>query len=222
MSAEAMYGPEQGKPVAMLSVGRKEVENPGAADITELTVYCPIAVPRVPEPAYGTLRFMYAASAEVNDDYIASDEFDGWIYPDGRQYTINPDQFDPSKNPFVTNDGVNPFISGNKLTAPRLNRFIKANPFASMAAAAGGLKNCEFKDVAHHTAIASHSHDISNLKLKLVMGIDISQSNFTIGGRKDYNHYNARCTHWGTGTPTWKNVTAEITIAGNTGVTLGL
>lgn len=194
MSAEAMYGPSQGKLVATLSVGRKGVENPRTSDITTFTVYCPTVIPRVKEPAYGTLRFMYAASADVNADYIASDEFDGWIYPDGKQYTINPDQFNPDKNPFVTNEGTNPFITGNKLTAPKLDRFIKANPFVSVAAS-GGLKKCEFKNVEHYTALASHSHVITNLSMDLTMGIDISNSSFIVGS--DYNIHDDRCTHWG-------------------------
>lgn len=224
MSATAMYGPTQGMPVASLSVGRRAVENPKAPDVTTFTVYCPTAAQRVKEPAYGTLRFMYAASAEVDADYISSDEFDGWIYPDGQQYTIDPDQFDPSKNPFVTNDGANPFISGNKLIAPMLNRFIKANPFASMAAASDGLKRCEFKEVGHHTAIASHSHAINDMALDFTMGIDISKSEFVVGGRYDFGKYNARCTHWGSRSKgiTWKTVPATITIAGNTGINIGL
>jgi hypothetical protein len=29
----------------------------------------------------------------INNEYINSDDFDGWVYPNGQTYTINPDQF---------------------------------------------------------------------------------------------------------------------------------
>jgi len=220
VTANAVYGPGQGVQVAALSVGQRRVENPGAGDVATLTVYCPIAVPKVKEPPYGALRFMYAASAEIDAAYIASDEFDGWIYPDGKQYAVNPDQFSPDKNPFVTNEGKNPFVNGSTLTAPKLDRFIKANPFFE---AAGGPAKCKFEDVPRHTALASHSHGISNLKLALTMGLDVNQSVFTTGDKYDY--YDENCTHWGKaklGEDDWKEVKAEITIAGNTGINIGL
>lgn len=73
------------------------------------------------EPAYGTLRFMYSSMGipVINDAYIASTNFDGWVFPDGSSYTITPSQFTKDGNKFVTRDS-NPFITGNTLRVPDL------------------------------------------------------------------------------------------------------
>ena len=83
------------------------------------------------EPAYGTLRFMYSSMdiPVINAEYIASTNFDGWVFPDGSSYTITPSQFTKAGNPFVTYDS-NPFITGDTLRVPDLrDQFLKLNPF---------------------------------------------------------------------------------------------
>lgn len=66
MSAAPTYGPGEGVQVATLFVGEKGVERPETSSVQVLSVYCPVVRPRVKEPAYGTLRFMYVASADVD------------------------------------------------------------------------------------------------------------------------------------------------------------
>lgn len=195
--------------VANLSVGNKGIENPGKSELTEISVYCPKSIPFAKEPAYGTLRFMYAASVDVNDDYIASDSFDGWIYPNGETYNIDPNQFNGRTNPFVTNEGSNPFISGNRLMAPTFDKFIKANPFIESTI-------CRFEELPHHTAVAPHQHSVNDLSIRLRLGVDISKTSLAIGSKA--NIYNKNCTHWGGKkghlTPTWKKAPASVTISG--------
>ena len=55
----------------------------------------------------------------INAEYIASTNFDGWVFPDGSSYTITPSQFTKAGNPFVTRDS-NPFITGSTLHVPDL------------------------------------------------------------------------------------------------------
>ena len=52
------------------------------------------------------------------------------------------------------------------------------------------------------------------------MGIDVDRSVFTTGSK--YNDYSKKCVHFGKGNPSWKSVSADITIDGNTGINIGL
>jgi len=117
------------------------------------------------EPAYGTLRYMYKTPNQpIDDAYIQRSDFDGWVYPNGETYTINPSQFQKSGNKFVTYDS-NPFIAGNKLTVPDFrDRFMKLNPFTAYSPAAGSSRQCSFAQQESHVAVPTHEHLISDLK----------------------------------------------------------
>lgn len=157
---------------------------------------------------------MYAASAVVDAAYIASDEFDGWIYPDGGTYAVDPDQFDPAKNRFITNAGPNPYVRGNTLYAPLFDSFLKANPFLS-AAGSGSVLTCRYERAPHHTAIAPHSHFVTGLSASLVLSVDVENSNLRLGtGAGNYLETNA---HWGGAPgaePVYKKVDAEMQLNG--------
>ena len=79
--------------VGTLSVSNTCVEGFKTGQYQVINIYCPAIQHPVPqEPAYGTLRFMYSSKdiPVINDDYIASDNFDGWVFPNGSTYTIMP------------------------------------------------------------------------------------------------------------------------------------
>jgi hypothetical protein len=78
-----------------LKIGTISVGNIGAEDLkfdnySIINIYCPVIEYYIPkEPAYGTLRFMYSQlNMPINEEYINSDNFDGWVYPDGSEYII--------------------------------------------------------------------------------------------------------------------------------------
>jgi len=151
------------------------------------------------EPAYGTLRFMYSSMdiPVINAAYIASTNFDGWVFPDGSTYAITPSQFTKAGNPFVTHD-FNPFITGGTLQVPDLrDRFLKLNPFTDKENVSGGAKRCKFAAVASHNAVPRHSHPINNLKATITLTPSINESSFkAASGCSDHDD---RYAHHGKG-----------------------
>ena len=218
---QPVYGPGKDELVALLSVGDLSVENPTSSKMTKLSVYCPTVHPYVKEPAYGTIRFMYASSVPPNSsNQISSPDFDGWVYPDGQNYNIIPDQFKKGKNPFVTNEEDNPFIDGNKLKVPKLDRFIKANPFIEQTGSSGIIKICDFSDKPRNTAVAPHSHIIHNFQLNLTMQVDPNGSNLKLGTKtRTYDKY-CVCAG-GPGDIQQQVIHTDVTIKSG-GVTIGL
>ena len=153
------------------------------------------------EPAYGTLRFMYSSMdmPVIDAEYIASTNFDGWVFPDGSSYTITPSQFTKAGNPFVTRDS-NPFITGDTLQVPDLrDQFLKLNPFTYYEDISEGAKRCRFAAVASHNAVPRHSHSINNLNATITLTPSLSESNFK--SAVNYSDHDDRYAHHGTGTP---------------------
>ena len=135
----------------------------------------------------------------INAEYIASTNFDGWVFPDGSSYTITPSQFTKAGNPFVTYDS-NPFIAGNTLRVPDLrDQFLKLNPFTYQEDVSGGAKRCRFAAVASHSAVPRHSHPIDGLNAKITLTPSLSESSFK--SATGYSDHDDRYAHHGTGKP---------------------
>lgn len=135
----------------------------------------------------------------IDGAYIASDNFDGWVFPDGSSYTITPEQFTKAGNKFVTRDS-NPFITGNKLQVPDLrDRFLKLNPFTYQENLSGDVKRCKFAAVASHNAVPKHSHPINNLSATVTLIPNIEKSSFK--SASGYSDHDDRYAHHGTGSP---------------------
>ena len=152
------------------------------------------------EPAYGTLRFMYSSKdiPVIDDAYIASTNFDGWVFPNGSSYTITPSQFTKAGNKFVTHDS-NPFITGSTLRVPDLrDRFLKLTPFTDKEDVSGGAKRCKFAAIASHNAVPRHNHPINNLKATITLTPSIKDSNFK--SATDCSDHDDRYAHHGRGT----------------------
>ena len=78
------------------------------------------------------MRFIWRLNddtREYNEEYIASQDFDGWLYPNGKTYHVDVDQFTYGKNKFVTNV-ENSYLDpvAGTLTVPCLSDFIRLNP----------------------------------------------------------------------------------------------
>lgn len=193
------FGPgDQMRRIATLSVGERCFDGlePGHFDTVE--IYCPEVRVRIPEePPYGVLRFMYSRKGmpRMDSAYISSSEFDGWIYPDGSSYAVDPAQFAYGSNPFVTR-GSNPFVRDGVLRAPDLRgRFISFNPFTDRAAEGEDLMRCAFEGREGHVAVPEHSHPITEFSAQLSLELNMSKS--AISCTDDYNKYGRQTFHWG-------------------------
>ena len=134
----------------------------------------------------------------INDAYIASINFDGWVFPDGSFYTITPSQFTKAGNPFVTHDS-NPFITGSILQVPDLrDQFLKLNPFTDKEDISEKTKRCKFAAVASHNAVPRHSHPINNLSATITLTPNINESSFKSASGCSY--HDDRYAHHGEGT----------------------
>lgn len=92
---------------------------------------------------------------------INSDNFDGWVYPNGQSYTVASTDFQAAKQYFEQD------VNSTTLTIPCLNNFIKANPTNNIS-----VENITFKN----SGVPRHNHNttirLSNNDTKEV-GIDI-------------------------------------------------
>lgn len=110
--------------VSVKSLVDKSDVNPKLADIVidgeNVTISMP--EPRVPvqdKPQIGQLKFMTRLAQKDMD----GDDFDGWVYPDGRY--LDKDRFDDAFGVFGFKYGQD---GETRFAIPRLNHFIKSNP----------------------------------------------------------------------------------------------
>lgn len=133
----------------------------------------------------------------IDAAYIGSEDFDGWVFPDGSSYTITPSQFTKAGNPFVTHDS-NPFITGSTLRVPNLrDQFLKLNPFTDKENISGGAKRCKFAAVDSHNAVPSHNHPINNLNATITLTPNIEES--ILQSACNCSNHDDRYAHHGTG-----------------------
>lgn len=207
-----------------LKIGTISVGNTGAEDLkfdnySIIDIYCPVIEYYIPkEPAYGTLRFMYSQlnMPEINEEYINSDNFDGWVYPDGSEYIIkNLDQFkqynviSKTGNKFVTNLGNNPFINSNKLKVPDLrDQFFKLNPFINYNNLGSSKRQCKFLNFQSHVAIPEHKHNIENINAVVKLKVDSSNCDFKLA--PTFSMYDKNSVHYGKGSGEIVRYTADI------------
>ena len=116
-------------------------------------------MPEVKETDIGTIRFKALPKLKQID--VNSKDFDGWVYPDGRE--IDGTEFVDAYEYFGTNYGGDP--ATKKFNLPNLNTFIKANP---------GVKSEESQNLVVQdckNAILPHRHEITDIQY--ISGSDI-------------------------------------------------
>ncbi len=79
-------------------------------------------MPKARETEIGTIKFKALPSLKQID--VNSKDFDGWVYPDGRE--IDGNEFTDAYQYFGTNYGGD--VKTKMFNLPNLNTFIKANP----------------------------------------------------------------------------------------------
>lgn len=197
-AVSAGFGPGESMiKLATISAGDMYVDGlqPGKCRIID--VYCPEVRVSVPEePHYGTLRFAYRQdSVHIDQSYISSDQFDGWVYPDGSTWTVDPAQFRLGSNPFVTR-ASNPFVKDGVLSAPDLRGlFISFNPFTERERDGENYARCAFGEREGHVAVPEHDHLITDFSAHVQLEFDKERSAISV--TNDYNKYGVNTLHWG-------------------------
>lgn len=137
-------------------------ENPNIGNMQS----CDIRIPHIrydyDETEIGTLRFMYSKSRSfpvINDDYLNSPDFDGWVYPDGTIFNVvDVERFSKALSCYG--------ISETSFQVPNLSGFFKCT----------GYPLSNFQEHEQFYPITRHTHDMSGFKIDARFDIDGSTS----------------------------------------------